>query len=295
MIELFAENSPFSVEALQACGLLDDLKSRIANENYLDPYREFFQAASIVETIRLNALDVCDESLANACYVFKRYFKVFADLADFFGMLDEKSFEKSWDRLQDCIDGVDMVCRFLSVENAYDLPEIRLHLQQYEALYPYRIFASSEFIVEKSHCSICGESMQSLSCMHRKGHLYGGQLAAEVIDRISEVHAVAMVLHPSNKRCVLKPVEEGDDKIFFKKLEDFMSLEIPKLQRFSLDEGVVRDRNQNVVKVGRNEPCSCGSGLKFKRCCEKKLYRERIYYTVRPGSVISLHLFKKHS
>ncbi|MHA1952459.1 MAG: SEC-C metal-binding domain-containing protein [Candidatus Heimdallarchaeaceae archaeon] len=23
------------------------------------------------------------------------------------------------------------------------------------------------------------------------------------------------------------------------------------------------------VKVGRNDPCSCGSGRKYKKCCEK--------------------------
>ncbi|MBA2542600.1 MAG: SEC-C domain-containing protein, partial [Deltaproteobacteria bacterium] len=25
-------------------------------------------------------------------------------------------------------------------------------------------------------------------------------------------------------------------------------------------------------KVGRNDPCSCGSGLKFKKCCEPNLH-----------------------
>ena len=25
-----------------------------------------------------------------------------------------------------------------------------------------------------------------------------------------------------------------------------------------------------VAKVGRNNPCPCGSGLKFKQCCERK-------------------------
>ena len=25
--------------------------------------------------------------------------------------------------------------------------------------------------------------------------------------------------------------------------------------------------NQNTQKVGRNDPCPCGSGKKFKKCC----------------------------
>jgi hypothetical protein len=30
-----------------------------------------------------------------------------------------------------------------------------------------------------------------------------------------------------------------------------------------------------VAKVGRNDPCSCGSGKKFKKCCEPKQRRNR--------------------
>ncbi len=28
---------------------------------------------------------------------------------------------------------------------------------------------------------------------------------------------------------------------------------------------------QNTVKIGRNAPCPCGSGLKYKRCCGKNV------------------------
>lgn len=27
----------------------------------------------------------------------------------------------------------------------------------------------------------------------------------------------------------------------------------------------------NMIKIGRNDPCPCGSGLKFKKCCLEKL------------------------
>lgn len=28
-----------------------------------------------------------------------------------------------------------------------------------------------------------------------------------------------------------------------------------------------------MSKPGRNDPCPCGSGKKYKKCCEKKLFR----------------------
>ena len=30
-----------------------------------------------------------------------------------------------------------------------------------------------------------------------------------------------------------------------------------------------------MKKVGRNDPCPCGSGKKFKKCCEKKMIGKR--------------------
>jgi hypothetical protein len=39
-----------------------------------------------------------------------------------------------------------------------------------------------------------------------------------------------------------------------------------KLQTRTIKTNVRR----GVVKIGRNEPCPCGSGEKYKRCCEGK-------------------------
>lgn len=35
------------------------------------------------------------------------------------------------------------------------------------------------------------------------------------------------------------------------------------------DGRLVKPRPVTVSKIGRNDPCSCGSGLKFKKCCGK--------------------------
>ena len=38
-------------------------------------------------------------------------------------------------------------------------------------------------------------------------------------------------------------------------------------------------RNQPRQKIGRNDPCPCGSGKKFKQCCGKKGWgRQGIFY-----------------
>lgn len=35
------------------------------------------------------------------------------------------------------------------------------------------------------------------------------------------------------------------------------------------DGQLVRQKPLTVTKIGRNDPCTCGSGLKFKKCCGK--------------------------
>ena len=52
--------------------------------------------------------------------------------------------------------------------------------------------------------------MQSLACQHRKGKLYWGEFAREVIEEIREVQAVCLVSHPENKRCIMELQEYKD-------------------------------------------------------------------------------------
>lgn len=40
--------------------------------------------------------------------------------------------------------------------------------------------------------------------------------------------------------------------------------------RWYFTEGkMIRSKPLTVAKIGRNEPCTCGSGLKYKKCCGK--------------------------
>jgi SEC-C motif-containing protein len=38
---------------------------------------------------------------------------------------------------------------------------------------------------------------------------------------------------------------------------------------FFTEGSMVKPRPLNVVKIGRNDPCTCGSGSKYKKCCGK--------------------------
>ncbi len=50
-----------------------------------------------------------------------------------------------------------------------------------------------------------------------------------------------------------------------------------------------------MEKVGRNDPCPCGSGKKFKKCCEAKVTKRSIGNAqVLTGTSTMASLFQRH-
>ena len=128
--------------------------------------------------------------------------------------------------------------------------------------------------------------MQDLSCPHRRNQLYRGEIAVEVVDEVSEFQAVCLVSHPEDKKCVLDNVDGKAPS--FQMLEEFLDFSLPRLQRFTIEKIIERKLNQDLKNIGRNSPCICGSGLKFKKCCGRDLYYVHLRCKVIPGKLVNL-------
>lgn len=270
------------------CNALNQTKQRLKAGDFSNPCKEYDSCSDLFENVLQIATNDKDEKLANSQYVFKRYFLLFCNLIKYFELLKRKEYKPSWDKLQDCIDNAQYIGRF--ADDRLDVPQILDLLQRYEKLYPYSVFASSEYVITRSHCSLCGKSMQSLDCMHIKGNLYWGKPAIEVIDEIKEFQAVCLVSHPEDKRCIIELANDSDEAEKFKKLDQFIDLDIPVLQNFSV-KSVIETRTKEIKKVGRNELCPCGSGLKFKKCCGRNLYYKHERNLVTPQKEVQLFYF----
>lgn len=60
---------------------------------------------------------------------------------------------------------------------------------------------------------------------------------------------------------------------FHKDEEDNKEFDYAKMEQ-AMNEFIKEDMNQNIInynKVGRNDPCPCGSGKKYKKCCLNKI------------------------
>ena len=271
------------------CDNLNKTKYKLLENNWNNPAEYFELCADHFTEIKEIAIHRKDEKLANSQFIFKNYFQLFCNLLRYFDLLEKRQYKDSWNKLQDCLDDVKYVGRFTEVENRLDLSEIYDLLVQYETLYPYNVFTSSEYVISKSHCSICGQSMQSLACPHIKGELYWGEPAIECIDKIDVIQAVCLVSHPEDKRCVLEiSGDKRTEKEKFLMLDQYLELNQPFLQKVTIREYKEQRIREDIQIVGRKEPCPCGSGKKFKHCCGKNIYYEHTRYVVTPSSTVQL-------
>lgn len=72
------------------------------------------------------------------------------------------------------------------------------------------------------------------------------------------------------KDCFLRNVYQfSDDDEFNNILLDYAVKIANKFPRWDLKGDISQNETIKVEKVGRNEPCPCGSGKKYKKCCGK--------------------------
>ncbi len=286
------ENHTEIAEILMIHDSIRSLKKRVIASEFEDPFCEFKRCEHLFKDVREIAIKNGDEKLANSQKVYEFYFRFFATFARYHQSLLEKQYKASWDFLQDCFDLANAVGKYVMIDERREIPSIVAILSQYEKLYPYNVFCSSEYVVSKSHCSICGKSMQSLDCAHRKGELYWGEVAAEVIDEIKEMQAVCLVSHPEDKRCIVETEAQSNMPVKerFKILYDFLELKVNPLRFFDIYIKTESRRNLQIQKMNRNDICLCGSGKKFKKCCMDKMYYVHERIIISPSWIVQLLL-----
>lgn len=237
-----------------------------------------------------------EEAYLNELYVLDRYADFFRAYTVFWKNIYQKQFHPTaWDSLQDALSLLRVIKRFSNIDIAcfeYQITEI-------EKLFPYKIFGSVGFLIERFTCSTCGEDIDSVNCPHRHGHLYHGVMAQAVADgENGRIDHVAIVENPRDKRCVLW-LADGDSWEAFHALR-FLSEKLVSGEAKPLDISHLvfskRTRpNPQWKKLGRNDLCFCGSGKKFKKCCQSKRNVETdhvdivrtIHYIHAPGDVFS--------
>lgn len=248
-------------------------------KNIRAPLREFLRGVDIniglaksptIDSIRkgLEASELLHadgpEEVLNDFFVIRCYVDFFSYYGQLWRLIAEEKFSASWDKLQDAMDALRLIRRFSHI----DISALEEQLIELEKTYPYNVFFSIGAIVEKFECSICGQDIDSFRCPHRKGHLYRGRMATGIACNMVNFNHIAIVDEPQDRRCVVtyKDTEEQF------KLVRFLSHLLQQRKFVVSDFGLLRfskrlKPNPDFQKIGRNDPCYCGSRVKFKLCC----------------------------
>ncbi|MCZ6803133.1 MAG: hypothetical protein O7D86_04165 [Proteobacteria bacterium] len=86
--------------------------------------------------------------------------------------LTRQEFTSSWDSLQDSLDLLRLIKKFLDEEAYNNFRFFEYQLKQLERLYPYHYFFSMGATINWVECNICGKDMDSMDCDHLRGELY---------------------------------------------------------------------------------------------------------------------------
>lgn len=212
------------------------------------------------------------DSFLNDIFILKRYLELLKKYAEFWFQICDGVFPHSWDTLQDVLDLLRLINRFTEFNKTLIFKFFEKQLQALEILYPYRVFASIEAIYGRTKCSICKKSIDSFDCPHIAGELYRGRVAHGIVEEIKELLSVSLVENPMDKRCKVEAIEskslnfacvEHLSKLVKHKMHNPLTISHTKLKTKKIKVSV-------FSKTGRNEPCPCGGGKKFKQCCINK-------------------------
>ena len=213
-----------------------------------------------------------NEDVLNEFYVLDAFGDIFKHYVQYWKQIIEQEFANSWITLQDALDCLRLIKKFSNPTKYYVYNFFENQFIELEKIYPYRVFASVGMVVGHFECSICGKDIDSRECPHVQGDLYMGKMACGIARDIKEIDHISLVSNPEDKRCVLTL---QDDSTTFNILRYLLALiqknEICPLTFYKAD---FTKEEIPVIKQGRNEPCQCGSGMKFKKCCMDKTSRE---------------------
>jgi len=238
-------------EASEAKNIFDDLLERVSSLKMSD--------TSNIEVV------------LNEYYVLQAYLYFLINYSNTWQYILEQKFSASWNSLQGAIGYFRDVKRFAYNPTIRCVEYFENQFLNLEELYPYGVFFSMGAVVDHFECSICGLDIDSAECGHRRGELFAGEMAIGIARNMMELDHVSVVTHPVDKRCVPQYEDDGSQ---FNVLRYFSELLIDKKLR-PLDFGELEHstriiKNPDYKKMGRNEICYCGSGLKFKKCCIDK-------------------------
>lgn len=169
-------------------------------------------------------------------------------------------------------------------EDSYKLLQIRKNTEQFQRLFPYKLFNSIGAVVHETKCSICDQPVSLRKpCGHRAGEIYSGEACFQVVTK-ADLLEVSLVERPVQKCTVPFIVDKNTGKTVDHYNYVHIHYAIDNLEDPFTEWNLTVKRKMRLTSdfadVGRNDDCPCGSTKKFKKCCMRKKYLMRNHFNI---------------
>ena len=232
----------------------------------------FWSCQSVLRDWKREAVAQGAQDRAKHIWCLEQTLEAHIEFQTAFRELKGENFYSSWCRLE----RVEIMLHSLSRHFqwgwcAYHLDFLEHYTGQWQSLFPYRIFSSSEFIYEIIRCSICkGRITPRNPCGHRVGEIYDGEMCCRIIEKCKLI-GVSLVENPANKYGVafLKEPEseEACDHYDYSVVEYVATALESPYDNWSYLKTKKPFPRGVFDYVGSNDHCPCQSGRLFTECC----------------------------
>jgi hypothetical protein len=239
-----------------------------------------------IAALKREAVESADDLLAKACWCLEQIAGAQKHFEDGFAMARRDDFYGFWCQLEQCELALAFLRRhYVPEADDFGLRHMSLHVLQFQELFPYKLFISPGMVVEEAVCSICLDRIKLRGgCEHVLGEIYSGEMCSQVI-RKGRLLEASLVENPVQKYSVLFGPEITYDYGAVRYVVAGLG---SAWDGWSYRKRTILEAQDSFAETGRNEPCPCGSGRKYKRCCQTSK-PERVHYDVhfdkgpRPG------------
>lgn len=258
---------------------------KIDARSYDDAIKEAEALITVINSIKDSA---SEEIELNATYILTIFFKFLISLSVYWRHIESESYHESWCALQDGIDYLRTLKRFYPYKKNKVVCFFEKQLIKLETLYPYKLFSSPGFIVDRFECSICGNDIDSDLCPHMKGELYFGEIAYAVARNIKDIDHFAIVTNPTNKRLTIGCDDSHAQFNLFKDaVLHFNERKLSPLGFSNVELYEFVRPDPEWVKLPRNSICYCGSGKKYKKCCINNSGKKHVHVDFMGSHILS--------
>ena len=151
-------------------------------------------------------------------------------------------------------------------------PAVNKHVEQFQSLFPYKVFASPGMLVKEKVCSICGDPISIRNpCGHEVGEIYDGEMCLRRITE-AEVLEVSLVETPGHKYAVAfaSSSESGGgikDQYNYAAVRYVIDGLRSPFDAWDLERTKRRHPHSRYYHVTQDEDCPCESGKTYEECC----------------------------